>query len=296
MTNKEKYVPAGVFWKIIGFSFLGGAFLWGLLVIAPTAAFYEGKRSSLLAKEALFTAAAGQASQKYEQAGSSILEIVKYGQWLREQIKTGKTVKQLLNQSKQMALFFQSTSSRDEDREKARLLLEGKLPEPLILAGSNTRWQEMLENQWNMQVLTELLEGKRKEVPRWNLNFPPVPAFLIWLWPLAAQLIAFTSYWLFGQCQDLGYVREDYHHGYFLNWHHLPWGKIWPVVGLILLLPGALPLLAPLSLRKWQQSLIKKRQESKKIIAPSVASSLAGIKDDDLLIKLRQRLGGDHLV
>ncbi len=254
----------------------------------------EGTKKSLQYKEAVFTALAGQSTDSYKKLGQKTAEIVEIGSYLRQQWDKGQT--SILKDTAWIygVDYLDNERSIEGVRSKNLLILK-ETPPQVMLMGTHKYWRKMLENSWDIQMIQELLSKKRTKPPNWKgFNPPHLPNWLGWSVFLLTQLVCFFVYLI---------SRYDDGYSSWWNrcypWYQLPWRRGWPVLGMALLMPGALPLIMIDGL-VWGGSQIphffsveqrEKRKNSNLSINYHVDSH-----GQDLLIKLQKKLGvKDHV-
>lgn len=292
MAKAREYMRAEGFWGpvlVSSFFSLVGCLIISLIILGGV----EAIENSLLRKEAIFCAMVGQPTAKYDQYDQdkliggklkkSLRDLVLIGAYLRERSKKEPSQKVLAEAVATGRLFY-GLDSREKERQKAVLVLEGKIPPEIIGALASEHWLALLDDSWNCQVMGELLKGDRQEAPIWNYDYP-----LGWLWWSSVLMTQFISFWVFLGSEH-GYNKEE---GKDYRWHQLPWHRGWPVLGFALLTPGAWPLMIPAWLRylfsgeRGRRRRQEKQEETKSIVREGTG--------EDLLIKLRKRLESQHV-
>lgn len=292
MTKHRSYVEGSQFWGPVLITAFFLSMIWTFCVAGEDSA-NEGAKKSLQCKEAVFAALAGQPVESYKKLDQETKEMVEIGSYLRQQWDKGQN-----SVLKDTAWIYEK--KLDSNRRQKNLLTLQDIPSPVILMGTNKYWLAMIENSWDVQIIQELLSKKMTEPPNWKNFHPSLPTWLGWPALLFAQLICFLIYL---SCWDDWEGSESWGLR-TCSWYQLPWRKGWPVLGMALLMPGALPAITIYGLGVGLLVGIKstfvffsmEQREKRKTSSMSGFNYAADSHGQDLLTKLQKKLEAkDHV-
>lgn len=292
MSNTRNYVEGSQFWLPV-LTAAAALFIIWLIVMSALNVKNEGAKKSLQYKEALFTALAGQPADHYKKLDQETKEMVEIGSYLRQQWDQGQTT--ILKDTAWVYGVELDPNNSSAAQNKSLLLLQDTPPQ-VILMGANKDWRRMTMNSWDAQIIKELLSKQKTTVPNWKDFNPRLPSWLGWPALFLSQLISFLFYLVSFEEKYCDIWNRNY------PWHQLPWRRGWPILGMALLMPGALPLIVLYGFFEgwaWVKYFFSAEQKEKRqrLNLPNLSPDYSARNyDQNLLVKLKEKLGVDDHV
>ncbi len=230
--DRDKRMPAGVFWSPVLWMFLVvSAVMWvGFGLEAETRI---TKRNTFNAN-ARFQQSLFRHIAETNEGTADNPAIASIAAFLREQsgnldeiVKRERLISSSLTKEQRTMLYVQNPE---------------RFPEPLLLMSNASEWHALRNDAVALDTLKKLLSGETREVPDAKYDTSPnVPTGFLIAWLLVCQFIAFLAYLINWDAGDKNGYRffDEY------RWYEV---GIPTRLCMILLLPGAAPILAPMAL------------------------------------------------
>lgn len=221
--------------KVLFKNFIGSFLRWGIICLALTfilASIIVAKRDDtadfLQDKKLVFLAAADKV-EKIEPSERK-LKAVDLGKHIREEYLKGKPLDEIIKMVKKAEETIYNHGQSEAVLEQLAKNL--KIPEVTksLLSAAKSEWVNKLDNK-EIIALKLVLDGKNA-IPKTYDEYEKEPVWLYFMIILTTQFGMF-----FGHLTKFG-----------LSWYCFPWMHIWPFFAILIMLPGALPLIIIMSI------------------------------------------------
>ena len=184
----------------------------------------ENQKNLLRAKEAMFIGIAQDAAMA-ERVPSALEQSVRLGEYVRVQYNAGVLLDTLIRREKSLTYLLKFATSSN-DAFKKELIQEWNVPAQMVELSTSKAWIAIRDNDKDRALVQQLLKGEGR-VPQLDYAYQSLSSRAMVTVVLIVQAVTFGGYLLINTGQ----------------WHRMPWGKPGTYVVLLLLMPGALPLL-----------------------------------------------------
>lgn len=185
----------------------------------------ENEKNLRRAKEAMFIGIA-QDTAMAERVPSALEQSVRLGEYVRVQYNGGVPLDTLIRREKSLGWLLTFAQSSQKNAFETELVKMWNIPAQMVELSKSKAWTAIRDSDEDRALVQQLLKGEER-VPQLDYAYQSLSSKAVVIAVLIVQAVTFVVYLVI----NVG------------KWHRMPWGKPGTYVVLLMLMPGALPLM-----------------------------------------------------